>query len=477
MFDGLRPDQVTPELTPRLVSFARSGVRFLNHHATFPTHTRVNVASMFTGRYPGGHGVVGNTMFLPDIDPSWEISTANHEAIINLEQLLDGHFLMSESLGEILHRNGKTMTAMGVGTSGNAFLHHHKARTVGGAVIHPDFTIPESIGVELAESYGPWPAQGVPNDARIKRATEILLDYVIPKYAPDVATLWYSDPDSTQHSTAVGSGEALNAITLADAQFGRILDHLQSSDLADSTDVMVVSDHGHSSVSQNVNVRGMLVDEGIKQGLDSTDILVADNGGCVSIYVPGHDPVLVGRVIEFLASQSWAGPMFGRDGTNHPGVFPLSKILNANERSPDILMSFSWTAEVANTGVLGLAPSTGAGPLGRGNHGSISPFEIHNVLLASGPHFKAGIESNVPSGNVDIFPTMLNILGIAPIPATDGRVLSEALKGGPAPEEIFVESDIHVASDSALGYGQTMQISRVGETIYLDKARAVIGDR
>ena len=69
VFDGLQPSQVVPELMPRLSAFADSGVRFQKHHPVFPTVTRINAASMVTGRYPGGHGLAANTMVMREMDP------------------------------------------------------------------------------------------------------------------------------------------------------------------------------------------------------------------------------------------------------------------------------------------------------------------------------------------------------------------------------------------------------------------------
>ena len=49
VLDGLRPEQMTKEHMPNLCRLTQRGVRFLRHHATFPTETRVNVASLVTG--------------------------------------------------------------------------------------------------------------------------------------------------------------------------------------------------------------------------------------------------------------------------------------------------------------------------------------------------------------------------------------------------------------------------------------------
>jgi hypothetical protein len=34
-------------------------------------------------------------------------------------------------------------------------------------------------------------------------------------------------------------------------------------------------------------------------------------------------------------------------------------------------------------------------------HGSLSSFDLHNTLIAAGPDFKAGITSDLPSGNIE----------------------------------------------------------------------------
>ena len=49
--DGLRPDDVTAEVMPRLTAIGRRGIVFNAHHSVFPTVTRVNASSMVTGVY------------------------------------------------------------------------------------------------------------------------------------------------------------------------------------------------------------------------------------------------------------------------------------------------------------------------------------------------------------------------------------------------------------------------------------------
>jgi hypothetical protein len=60
-------------------------------------------------------------------------------------------------------------------------------------------------------------------------------------------------------------------------------------------------------------------------------------------------------------------------------------------------------------------------------HGSLSAWDMHNTCIAFGPDFAKGMKAPLPSGNIDIAPTILWILGIEPKEKMSGRVLSEAL--------------------------------------------------
>ena len=82
------------------------------------------------------------------------------------------------------------------------------------------------------------------------------------------------------------------------------------------------------------------------------------------------------------------------------------------------------------SGVPGLAHTAGQ-PVGQGDHGSLSKHEMRNTLIAGGPSFKSSIHVDSPTGNVDLAPTVLRILGLPGGESMDGRVLEEALDGGP----------------------------------------------
>jgi hypothetical protein len=78
------------------------------------------------------------------------------------------------------------------------------------------------------------------------------------------------------------------------------------------------------------------------------------------------------------------------------------------------------------------------------------------------------------SGNVDIFPTVLHILGLTPAGPVDGRVLTEALAGGGGPGRLAVSIRLHQASTRIAGgeYRQEVQVTQVDGTMYVDHGRA-----
>ena len=255
VFDGLQTAQVTPELMPNLARFAAEGVTGDNHHAVFPTVTRANVASIVTGHHPGAHGLTANTLVIPEFDP--------HRAINALEPTLTEvsarhPVLLTPTLGDILHRHGHEYIAVGAGTSGNAYLQNPNAETGGGATIHPDFCLPRPLDSEIAARFGPWPGQQGPSAAKMDHILRIFTEYVLPERQPAVSMLWLSEPDVSQHARGVGSPEAVQAISEADRQFGQLLAWLDGRGLPSGANVIVVSDHGYSTISEVIDIEAEL---------------------------------------------------------------------------------------------------------------------------------------------------------------------------------------------------------------------------
>lgn len=473
VFDGLQPSQVNTRLTPNLSAFADGGVNFANHHSIFPTVTRVNCSSIVTGMSAGGHGMHGNRFAIVDFDSNQAIMALKPE----FEQVVEAGMpvLLAPTLGEILGRHGKEFVSVVVGTTGNAYLHNPTAEVSGGATIHREFTLPSELHESIVNRFGPWPEEVLPNTAMLAQARRVLTEYVLPERMPAVALIWGAEPDSTQHATGVGSSQSDIALKEADEQFGSLMQWLQETGRADDTDIFVVSDHGASTVSASAGIEAWVKEAGFPAAGEPGGVIVAQNGGAALFYTPPGDMDTANRLAAWLMAQPWCGTVTASDAVaGIPGTLPASLAGTEGSRAPDLTVSFRWETNANETGYPGMIPSTYGGP-GKGQHGSMSQMEIRNILFASGPSFKSNITLETPSGNQDLAPTILKILGIEGDNGMDGRVLAEALVDGPSAADVNWSTKTHQAELDLGGevYRQQIKVSTVGTTSYLDEGNRV----
>ncbi len=77
--------------------------------------------------------------------------------------------------------------------------------------------------------------------------------------------------------------------------------------------------------------------------------------------------------------------------------------------------------------------------------------------------------SSLPTGIVDVLPTVLHLLGLEAPPRTQGRVLREALAahaGEPPPDA----AEQVVSAETSAGRRAHLSLSTVGGTSYLNRA-------
>src|SRR5262245_29032624 len=180
--DGLRPDYIAESVMPRLTRLGRRGIVFTAHHSVFPTVTRVNASSIATGTYPETHGLLGNTIFVPSVNPTRGLDTGNRE---NLEAVAraEPQLLPAPSLGQVLQASGRKVLAVGSGTSGSTFLLNHTV--AGGAIVHNEFVRPAAIEEQVVRAIGPTPAHATPNAAQNRRAVDAYLKWGLDAVHPD----------------------------------------------------------------------------------------------------------------------------------------------------------------------------------------------------------------------------------------------------------------------------------------------------
>jgi arylsulfatase A-like enzyme len=472
--DGLRPDSITAEDTPTLFRLRAEGVDLVNGHAVFPTVTRVNAAAIATGTQPGTNGLVGNQMFVPAVDERRAFDTGNYRNFLALERAAGSRVLQVRTLAERLQARGLALAGVSSGSTGSAFLLNPTAPDGVGTLVNgyfdPGKTVayPAAVSEAVLARFGPAPVKepgGARFDASVNWTQRVLREYVLPELAPDVVINWLTEPDHSQHHVGVGSPAAREALRNGDREIAQVLAGLD----AGSTSVLVVSDHGFTTNTAGVDVAGALIEAKLKAASDSPDVILASSGQAVALHVQDHDPDRVARLARFIQTRDWGGVVFSAERVD--GAFPLELInLENRDRGPDLLFTFPWTSRRSAFGVPGtdLAAVPAGGAPYVSDHGSMSPWNVRNTFLAWGAGVKRGITAPAPAGNVDVAPTVLALLGLEGEAGLDGRAVTEALAGGPDPEQVAAETRIHTAAAGA--YRAALQISTVDGRRYVDKS-------
>jgi len=528
VWDGLRPDCVTQRDTPNLYRLAREGVRFDRHHSIFPTLTMVNATALATGAPPGVNGLEGNVFYLGpsadtpasigNISPSeskpgaptiakdgqgWMVWTEGARAIVNLNGAdgFKGRLIGLETITQEVAREGGYVSV--IGKQGPTSVFDNRVETIvdGKDMVgepHKDYLFasddlvePESVSQKINSAMPPDSKTGIADEQRDLYFARLVMEDALPaaKRAADagrpaLVVLWQHNPDLTQHVAGLGTLPAMEALSLCDNNLMRLRAAIDALGIADKTDLIVVSDHGFATIKLRIILSEMLVSAGIKKSHDSTDVIVAPNGGADLIYLsptefptPEARRAVLQKIVNFAEAQEWCGPIFSRESANPPdersrhgrsrrapkpylgwidGTFSQRVVgLYNPARSPDLVISFREEPDADNKGLTGpgnpafLIGGTGqvstpnksaelVHPVkglvyadngtsqtfttGMGMHGAAGEREIHNFCAAIGPDFRRGFVDFNPTANTDIAPTITQILGILPNIGPGGAV-------------------------------------------------------
>lgn len=477
VWDGMRPDFVSPALTPTLWSLRTNGVWFARHRASFPSSTVANGVVLATGVHPQRSGIFGNREYRPAITRAGGLGMAWLPVVRRGDEVSGGKYLAVATVAEIARAAGQATAVSGAKPV--ALLHdrHPRSGDAADPVWFAQGTLPESLLPQLTQRLGALSSADASYAARDRWTERCLTEAFWERGVPRYSLLWLSEPDLSQHEHGPGSAEALAAIRACDQRLAAVLAALDRRGVRAQTDLLVVSDHGFSTIGANVDVAAALRAGGINARANWTeppapgDIVVVGNGGSVFLYVIGRAPERVGDVARVLQRQPFAGVLFTRDPL--PGTFPLSEIMLAGPDAPDLVLATRWARPTAtNAHPVSLIFNDGYPEFdaGCGMHVTLCPTDLQAIAIASGPSFQRGVVSDLPSGNVDLAPTLLWLLGLDAPQPPDGRILREALVSQTAPA-LSAKPGRRVALVD-LGDGvweQYLQFNEVGGVRYLDE--------
>jgi arylsulfatase A-like enzyme len=323
------------------------------------------------------------------------------------------------------------------------------------------------------------------------------------------ATISKHDIDASGHASASSAAQA----AYADVPPGFLPPGFLALDLARllneplyDTDRLGV-DAQHNAVYQPVKDHplvgnALIGGSGAASMPPDADVIVAANGGSDLLYLPHGDGAQARRIAELLGTLDYIGAIFADDRYGEiPGALPLSSIaLEGGARLPRpslvvAFRTFTLNAGVDNADNSDNANSAGGAtdgeasallravqiadtPLqqGQGMHGSFGRDNTYNFMAAMGPDFKRHYVDELPVGNADIAPTLMQLLGLQPSARGEltGRVLVEALQVQRAVRRPHAPADaercVLVSAAAADGRRTLLEYQRYEGRLYLDRA-------
>lgn len=564
--DGMRALMVKPETAPAMAALRDKGVNFANPHSLFPTFTTANASAMATGHYLGDTGDFSNTIYT-----GYPVAHANgtvvpflqNNAVLGeLDEHFGGDFLNEETILKLAREKGYSTAALGKVGPTLIFDHTDRADRPGLHSIVIDDTTGEKNGVPLSQEMkdaltkanlplvtpsrgesrkaGDFKTPGtlVANVAQQAYFADVTTKIILPMFKarnqPFVLVFWSRDPDGAQHN----HGDSLNTITPgingptslagirnADDNLTQIRNALDDLGLSDTTNIIVASDHGFSTISKESKTspstkityddtpKGFLplgflaidLAKALKLPLfdpnnknarvpdnahprfgsgllganpEKPDVVVATNGGSDLIYLPKKgrqkDRKLAGRIVSALLDQDYVSGIFvENDLGRFPGTLPLS-VFNLRGKAvtphPSIVVSFrSYTSGCDEPTLCTVSVADTVLRQGQGMHGSFSRGDTMNFMAAIGPDFKAGYIDMLPVSNADVGVTAAKLLGLdrKPKGSLVGRVMTEAMPNGATPKGFTATI---AGPRAANGLRTVLQFQRVLDQRYFDAA-------
>src|ERR1700709_1557557 len=289
--DGLRGRIVTPQTAPAMAEVRDKGANFRNPHSLFPTFTTANASAMATGHYLGDPGTFSNTIYTgypvahanDTVTPFLEVDPV----ILDVDEHFGGDFLNEETVLKMARDKGFSTAAIGKLGPTLIFDHTDKIGADGLHSIVIDDATGGKNGVPLSQEMQdaltkaglplvttPRGENGKAGDAKTPGTTsanvaqqaymadvaaKVVLTMFKARNKPFVLVFWSREPDGSQHNTGdslttitpgINGPTALAGIKNAEDNLAQLRKALDDLGLAASTNIVISSDHGFSTISK-----------------------------------------------------------------------------------------------------------------------------------------------------------------------------------------------------------------------------------
>ncbi|MFH1051786.1 MAG: ectonucleotide pyrophosphatase/phosphodiesterase [bacterium] len=364
-FDGLRYDSMIGDTLKYFKYIKENGVKAHSLKPVFPTTTLPNHYSMLTGMYPVNHGVIVNSFKDPFYN---DYFSSNSKGSRRLSK-----WYIAESFWETARRQGIKTAAC-----------YWTYPELEDYTKNPDYLIEFDGEVSYFD--------------RVDEGFEWFeKDYV---ERPKFMAFYFEEADIKSHLFGTQSREMASGLLVIDSIVGYIYDKLKKINLFDSTNIIIVSDHGIMDFDSNKVIYVDSILSGIRYEVQ--------NYGAFMM-IDANKNVLQ-EVYDSLKSKSDNYDVYNSETipeylhfTKHPYISPII-----------ILAKPGWilidkTSEEKSKKIKAI-------------HGyDNTELAMHGVFYAMGPSFKVNFQTGTIN-NLDIYPLLCEIFKILPRNNIDGKL-------------------------------------------------------
>ena len=365
-FDGFRTDYLSKTETPNFDLLTKSGVLGEGLIPVFPSKTFPNYYAIATGLYPENSGFIGNRMYDPEMDLSFSMG--------DREQVENPDWYGGEPIWNTVEKNGLNAGTM--------------------------FWVGSEAPIQnMRPTFWKQYDGRMPDKARVDSVLKWMT--IGNEKEIDFGTLYFSFVDSEGHRYGPDSEEVVQAIREADELVGYLIDQMKSSKLFESTNIIIVSDHGMTEVSRK---RLIVLDDLINmEGIE-----IISSTPAVMMNIPSER---LENVYQILKRKESNYKVYRKE--NLPERFRLRK----HPRVPDLIMIADLGYTINTREYIERRENYPSG----GTHGFDNrEKEMHALFIAQGPNFKEGY-SMKPFENIHLYELMVYLLDI-PSAGTDGSL-------------------------------------------------------
>ncbi len=364
-FDGCRYDYPSLASTPALDEIEMKGIKAEGLKTSFPSKTFPNHLSIVTGLYPENHGIIANRIY---DDTTNEFYTLSNGAPTQSK------WYQGEPIWVTAERQGlKTATFFWPGSEAEI------------------------------NGYRPTYYRVYDDDFPYEKRVAQILDWLdlSDEKRPQFLSLYFHEPDLSGHVYGPASTQAITALENVDKQLQDLLNGIKSRQLESKINIVVVSDHGMTSLSRE---KVVFLDDYI----DMDDVLIVDNSAVIAIR-PNQGKIE--KVYQQLKDAHPHLQVYKKEEVpekyhynNHKFIQPIIGVLD-----------LGWSATTHN--YFDSHPNYPS----KGTHGFDPDHQDMNAIFyAKGPAFKKGVQLPVIH-NIHLYELMCAVLKINPAP-NDGSL-------------------------------------------------------